>query len=75
MQIEAGLPSSVNPFAAMMTPELLCGAHARLTGRVASQVHRPLDKPLIRKLVRDDLAAFDDAIDAETLSDFISLDD
>jgi hypothetical protein len=59
------LQLAANPFALMMNPAAVIAAmegSARLTG-LNSRVCRPLDKPLIGRR-RDDLAAFDEAVDS-----------
>jgi hypothetical protein len=59
------LQISANPFALMMDPASVIAAMER-SDRLAtlkSRICRPLDKPLVGQ-ARDDVAAFDDAVDA-----------
>ncbi|MFN3297290.1 hypothetical protein [Caldimonas sp.] len=64
------LHTTANPFALMMDPQSVLDAMERSERlkRLQSRVCRPLDKPLLGP-VRGELAAYDDGIDAEPLSD------
>lgn len=66
----ARLHTATNPFALMMDPQSVLDAMERSERlkRLQSRVCRPLDKPLLGP-VRGELAAYDDGIDAEPLSD------
>lgn len=56
-----------NPFALMLDPQSVLAAmdHSDRLARLRRQIFRPLDKPLLSKLVADNVRAFDDAIDYE----------
>ena len=60
MNIELGSPTAIaNPFAAMLTPDVVMAAHERLTSRVLGTVYRPLDKPMLPKVGYESLAELD----------------
>jgi hypothetical protein len=62
---------AANPFMMMMTPELVLNAmerSERLNG-LARRVCRPLDRPLIPKMLDGELLNDDAAIDADTSDD------
>jgi hypothetical protein len=58
-----------NPFAALMSPELVIAAHERMSARTAGVVHRPLDKPRLVKAGHDSFVVVDDEVDMEEFDD------
>jgi hypothetical protein len=60
-----------NPFAMMMNPEAIIQAVERSErlNRLQRRVCRPLDKPLIPKLVSAEQTAFDEAVDLDDSED------
>lgn len=71
MTVESiSFPSAAsNPFAALMSPELVIAAHERMATRVAGVVHRPLDKPRLVRAGQEALAALDAELDDETFDE------
>ena len=68
-EFSAFAPAAGNPFAAMMSPELVIAAHERMGTRRAGVVHRPLDKPRLMGAGHEALAALDAEADADGLDD------
>lgn len=64
-------PLAVNPFMMMMEPEAILQAVERSDrlSRLQRRVCRPLDKPLIPKIVPDEQLAYDLAIDQDDTVD------
>lgn len=62
---------AANPFAMLLDPEGVAQEVARSERlqRLRSQIHRPLDKPLIAHRGAADLASFDEEIDGAELSE------
>lgn len=54
-----------DPFALLMNPEAVVEAMERSDrlGRLQRRICRPLDKPLIPRVGKDEVAAFDESVD------------
>ncbi|WP_394789468.1 hypothetical protein [Rhodoferax sp.] len=63
-----------NPFAAMLDPESLAQAHARMSTRVPCTIYRPLDKPLIPKTGQTAGAQLEAEIEADQNDPFSDFD-
>ena len=71
-EFSAFAPAANNPFAALMSPELVIAAHERLTSHVAGVVHRPLDKPRLVKAGQEAFVVVDAEVDADSVDDIDS---
>jgi hypothetical protein len=68
-ELSAFAAAAANPFAALMSPEIVIAAHERMATRVTGVVHRPLDKPRLVRTGQEALAAVDAEVDAENFDD------
>lgn len=68
MYINTVATAAANPFAMLLDPERLARSveHSERLNRLDSRIYRPLDKPLIPKVLANskDMADFDREIDA-----------